>query len=184
MGAGFAVILLGIIILLLVPFIYFGIRMAGFPKAAVFISVAVFLIVSIPLLKISYRSQMYSKEDALVDFQEARLNIKGALKVHENDISGFKLVEQKATFILDSTEVNEIIHKMESHPNFIISPTLLDLRDEMERQPSGKIIRQFRHKDLFVVETYQTLDEYTVKSSTFTFKKNNDTVQFHKIEDY
>lgn len=184
MGAGFAVILLGIIILLLVPFIYFGIRMAGYPKAAVGISFAVFLIVSIPLLKLAYRGQMYSKEDALVDFNEANLQIKGPIRVLENEISGFKSVEQNGIFILDSVEINQIIKRIENRPDYLISPTMLNLRKEMERRPSGKIIRSFRHKDQYVVETYQPIDEYTIRTSSFVFKKNNDTVRFEKLEDY
>jgi len=184
MGAGFAVILLGVIILLLVPFIYFGIKMVGFPRAAIVVSLGIFLIISIPLLKFGYRSQMYDKNDALSDFENANIKIKGALRIFENDISGFKVTEQNSTFILDSSEVNQYIKKIEQHPNFIISPTLLSLRYEMERQPAGKIIRNFRHKNLYITETYQKLDEYTVKTSTFTFMKNNDTVQFYKLEDY
>ena len=184
MGAGFAVILLGIIIILLVPFIYFGIRMAGYPKAAIGISLGIFLIVSIPLLKLAYRSQMYSKEDAIIDFNEAKLQVKGPLRILENDISGFKAVKQNSKFILDSVEVNQIIKQIENRNDYIISPTLLNLRDEMNREDVGRQIRNFRHKDLYVVETYQKLDEYTVKSSTFTFKKNNDTVHFEKLEDY
>lgn len=184
MGAGLAVILLGIIILLLVPFIYFGIRMAGYPKAAIGISLGIFLIISIPLLKLSYRSQMYSKEDALIDLQEANIQIKGALKIHENEISGFKAVEQNTTLILDSTEINQIIKRMEMRDDFTISPKLLDLREDMARESSGKIIRQYRFKDQYIIETYQKLDEYTVRSSTLFFKKNNDTVQLKKLEDY
>ena len=184
MGAGFAVILLGIIILLLVPFIYFGIRMAGYPKAAIGISLAIFLFISIPLLKLAYRSQMYSKEDALVDFQEAKIQVKGSLRVLENDISGFKSVEQKTTFLMDSTEVNEIIQRIENRDGYLVSPKLLNLRDEMHRDDVRKVIRNYRHKDLYIVETYDKLDEYTVKSSEFIFKKNNDTVQYQKLEDY
>ena len=184
MGAGFAVILLGIIILILVPFVYFGIRMAGYPKAAIGISLGIFLVVSIPLLKLSYRSQMYSKEDALVDFQEAKIQIKGPLRILENDISGFKSIEQKTTFILDSAEVNQIIKQIEKRNDFKISPTLLDLREEMHRENGNRIIRNYRHKDMYIIETYDKLDEYTVNSSEFIFKKNNDTVQFEKLEDY
>lgn len=184
MGAGLAVILLGIIILLLVPFIYFGIRMVGYPKAAIAISLGVFLLVSIPLLKFSYRSQMYDKYDALVDFHDANINVKGSLRVLHNDISGFRSVEQNSTFIMDSSEVNEYIKRIENQPDYIISPTILDLRNEMNRSNSGKIIRSYRHKDMFITETYQKTDEYTVKTSSFTFKKNNDTVQFYKMEDY
>lgn len=184
MGAGLAVILLGIIIILLVPFIYFGIRMAGYPKVAIGISLAIFLIVSIPLLKLAYRSQMYSKEEALIDFQEAKIQVKGPLHILENDISGFKSVEQKTIFIMDSTEVNNIIKKIENREGYLISPTILNLRDELQREDVRKVIRNYRHKDMYFIETYDKLDEYTVKSSTFTFKKNNDTVRFEKLEDY
>lgn len=184
MGAGLAVVLLGIIIILLVPFIYFGIRMAGYPKTALIISVAVFLVVSIPLLKLAYRGQMYSKEDALIDFEEANIIVKGPLRVYENEISGFKAVEQNGTFILDSAEVNQIIKRMENQPEFLISPTMLNLRKELSRKISGKIVRNFQYKDQFVVETYQPIDEYTIRSSSFIFKKNNDTVRFEKLEDY
>lgn len=184
MGAGFAVILLGIIILILVPFIYFGIRMAGYPRVALGVSVAVFFLISIPMIKLAYRSQMYSKEDAIADFHDANLNIKKALKIQDNDISGFKSVIQKTTFILDSTEVNQIIKRMENQPDYLISPTLLNLRDEMQRENVSRVIRNYRHKDMYMIETYQKLDEYTVRTSTFTFKKNNDTVRFEKLEDY
>ncbi|MBS7332790.1 hypothetical protein [Faecalibacter bovis] len=184
MGAGFAVILLGIIILLLVPFIYFGIRMAGYPRAAIGISLGVFLVVSIPLISLAYRGKMYSKDDALVDFQAAKIQVKGPLRILTNDISGFKSVQQETTFILDSTEVNEIIKRIENRNDFLISPTLLNLRDEMNRKHGNNVIRNYRHKEMYIIETYDKLDEYTVKSSEFIFKKNNDTVQFKKLEDY
>lgn len=183
MGAGLAVILLGIIILMLVPFIYFGIRMAGYPKLAIAISITIFLIISIPLLKLSYRSQMYSKEDAMVDFNEANLPIKGTLRILENDISGFKSIHQQSTFLLDSAEVNQLIHRMEIRKDFIISPTVLNLYNELKNDKVNKVIRSYRHKDRYFIETYQKLDEYTIRTSTFTLKKNNDTVLFKKLEE-
>lgn len=184
MGAGFAVILLGVIILLLIPFIYFGIKMAGYPKLAIAIGLILFLVISIPLLKLAYRSQMYSKEDAIADFKDAMIPIGHPLKIVSNDIDGFKSVEQNTVLVTDSAQLNAFIHKMEQRPDYIISPNKLNLRDEMQREEAGKVIRYYRFKDNYFVETYQKLDEYTVKTATFTFKKNNDTIKLYKLEDY
>ena len=184
MGAGFAVVLLGVIILLLIPFIYFGIRMAGYPKLAIGVGVILFLAISIPLLKLAYRGQMYSREDAMIDFNEAMIPIGNTLKIESNDISGYKSVEQHTIFIADSTKINDFIKKVEQRPDYKISPNKLNLRDEMQREDAGKIIRYYRFKDNYFVETYQKLDEYTVKTSTFALKKNNDTIKLYKLEDY
>jgi len=184
MGAGFAVVLLGVIILILIPFIYFGIRLAGYPKIAIGVGVILFLVISIPLLKLAYRSQMYSKQDALIDFNEAQIPIGNTLKIESNDISGYKSVEQKTVFIADSIKINEIIKRIEQRPDYVISPKKLNLRDEMQREDVGKVMRYYRFKDNYVVETYQKLDEYTVKTLTFSFKKNNDTIKLYKQEDY
>lgn len=182
MGAGFAVILLGIIIILLVPFIYFGIRMAGYPKAALGISIGLFLLIAVPMLKYAYRGQMYSNEDAINDFRSANLTINGPFKILENDISGIKRIEQKAQFLLDTSNVNQIISRLKKQPNFHVSPTHLDLRKDITGHSVGKTIRAYRYKNCYYVETFDQIDDYTTLYSSFEFKAHLDTVKFHKIE--
>ena len=49
-----AVVLLGVIILLLIPFIYFGIRMAGYPKLAIGVGVILLFLLFLFALFLSF----------------------------------------------------------------------------------------------------------------------------------
>ena len=96
-----AVIIFGIVLLILIPFIYYGLKMAGYNKAAMIVSLAIFFIVIIPMVKYGYRSQMYSNDDLKTDLHQAGIGFKGNLKIISTDISGIKNMKQETVLIMD-----------------------------------------------------------------------------------
>ena len=179
-----AVIIFGIVLLILVPFIYYGLRMAGYNKAAMVISALIFFIVVIPMVKYGYRSQMYSNDDLKVDLHQAGVGFKKSVKIVSNDISGIKNMKQESIILMDTVDVNKIIKHIESSSNFKISPTLFNLKEELGANAHNKTSRQYRFKDHFIIENYGKIDDYTIRYAERQFRKNNDTVVFKKEEVY
>lgn len=179
-----AVIIFGIVLLILIPFIYYGLRMAGYNKAAMIISLAIFLIIVIPMVKYGYRSQMYSQENLISDLHQAGIGFKGNPKIVSTDISGIKNMKQETVLIMDSADVNTIIKRIETYPRFKISPNLLSLKEELGANARNKTNRNYRFKDNFILETYGMSDDYTIRYSELKFRKGNDTVFFKKEEVY
>lgn len=179
-----AVVIFGIVLLILIPFIYYGLRMAGYNKAAMFISLAIFFIVVIPMVKYGYRSQMYSNDDLKIDLHQAGIGFKGNLKIVSTDISGIKNMKQKTILIMDSADINTIINRIESDPRYKISPNLLSLKEELGSNARNKTNRNYRFKENFILETYGMSDDFTIRYSELKFRKGNDTVFFKKEEVY
>ncbi|HAD80162.1 hypothetical protein [uncultured Empedobacter sp.] len=179
-----AVIIFGIVLLILIPFIYYGLRMAGYNKAAMIVSLAIFFIVMIPMVKYGYRSQMYSNDDLKTDLHRAGIGFKGNLKIVSTDISGIKNMKQETVLIMDSADVNTIINRIETDPRFKISPKTLSLKEELGSNAKHKTNRNYRFKDNFILETYGMSDDYTIRYSELKFRKGNDTVFFKKEEVY
>ncbi|CAM3229059.1 MULTISPECIES: hypothetical protein [Empedobacter] len=179
-----AVIIFGIVLLILVPFIYYGLRMAGYNKAAMIVSLALFFTVVIPMVKYGYRSQMYSNDDLINDLHQAGIGFKGEPKIVSTDISGIKKMKQQTILIMDSTDINIIINRIETDPRFEISPKILSLKEELGANARNKTNRNYRFKDNYILETYGMIDNYTIRYSELKFRKGNDTVFFKKEEVY
>lgn len=179
-----AVVIFGIVLIILVPFIYYGLRMAGYHKAAMIISAAIFFIVLIPMVKYGYRSQMYSSEDLKTDLLQAGIGYKGPIKMVSTEISGIKHLKQETVLIMDTVDINKIIKRIESDSRFEVSPKLLNLKDELGANARNKMNRNYRFKTNFILETYGMIDNYTVHYSELKFRKDNDTVFFKKEEVY
>jgi hypothetical protein len=179
-----AVIIFGIVLIVLIPFIYYGLRMAGYNKAAMVISLAIFFIVVIPMVKYGYRSQMYSNDDLKSDLHQSGVGFKGNVRIVSNDISGIKNLKQETILIMDTVNVNKIINRIESDSRFEISPKKLNLKEELGSNAQHTSNRNYRFKNNFILETYGKIDQYTVRYSELRFQKNNDTVYFKKEEVY
>ncbi len=179
-----AIVLLGVVILILIPFIYFGVKAFGYPRLAWVIGLVLGLIVLIPMIKYGYRSQMYDQEEAKKDLQSAGIVPKNGLKIIHNEISGYKHLQQQAIFILDTVDINKAIKRIESNPNYIISPKRLNLKEEIKQRNFGTIQRVYRYKNNFIVEQLIQTDEYTIKATETILKKNIDTVYYKKLEEF
>ncbi len=179
-----AIILLGVVILILIPFIYFGVKAFGYPRLAWIISLVLGLIVLIPMVKYGYRSQLYSSDDAKNELQSAGIVPKNGLKIIHNEISGYKHLEQQAIFLLDTADVNLAIKRIEASTNYLISPKRLAIRDDVQQRNFGIIQRTYRFKNNYFIEQLIQTDDYTLKSTEFKLHKNNDTVYYHKVEDF
>ena len=179
-----AVIIFGIVLLILIPFIYYGLKMAGYNKAAMIISLIMFLIIVVPMVKYGYRSQMYSNYDLKNDLHQAGIGFKNPIRIVSNDISGIKNMKQKTVLIMDTFDVNTIIKRIESDSRFTVSPKSLNLKEELGSNAKNKTNRNYRFKDNFILETYGKSDEYTIRYYELKFKKDNDTVFFTKEEVY
>ncbi|WP_413532038.1 hypothetical protein [Empedobacter brevis] len=179
-----AVIIFGIVLLILIPFIYYGLRMAGYNKAAMIVSLVIFFTVMIPMVKYGYRSQMYSQEDLKNDLHQAGIGFKGNLKMISTDISGIKNMKQETVLIMDSADINTIINRIKTDPRFEISPKRLNLKEELGSNAKHKTNRNYRYKDNFILETYGMSDNYTIRYAELKFRKGNDTVFFKKEEVY
>lgn len=179
-----AVIIFGIVVLILTPFIYYGLKMAGYNKAALIVSLSIFFVIVIPMVKYGYRSQMYSKDDLKTDLHRAGIGFKGDLRIVSTDISGIKNMKQETVLIMDSADINTIINRIETDPRFNISPNLLSLKEELGANSRNKTNRNYRFKDNFILETYGKSDDYTIRYSELKFRKGNDTVFFKKEEVY
>lgn len=179
-----AVVIFGIVILLLIPFIYYGLKMAGYNKLAIIICSIMFLIIMIPMVKYGYRSQMYSNQDAVNDLHKAGIGFKNPIRIVSNDINGIKNMKQKTVLIIDTADVNRIINKIEEDSKYQISMKLLDLKDELGSNARQKVTRNYRFKDNYMLETYGKIDEYTIQYTELKLRKNIDTVFFKKEEVY
>jgi hypothetical protein len=179
-----AVIIFGIIFLILIPFIYYGIKMAGYNKAAGIVSITIFLVVMIPLIKYGYRSKMYSSVELKVDLHKAGIGFKNPIKIVSNDVSGIKIKKQETRFIMDTVDVNKIISRIESNSHYKIVPKLINLKADFGSKAQQRRERNYRFKNFYILETYGKIDDYTVRYTELKFRKNNDTVFFVKEEVY
>lgn len=179
-----AVIIFGIVFLILIPFIYYGIKMAGYNKAAGIVSIAIFLIVMIPMVKFGYRSEMYGSVELKDDLHKAGIGFKNPIKIVSNDVSGVKIMRQETTFVMDTVDVHKIIWRIEHHQNYKVFPKLLNLRSDFRAKAQQKRERNYRFKDYYILETYGKIDQYTVRYTELKFRKDNDTVFFVKEEVY
>lgn len=179
-----AVIIFGIILIILIPFIYYGIKMAGYNKAAGLVAITIFLVVMIPMIKFGYRSQMYSTTELKDDLHKAGIGFKNSIKIVSNDVSGIKIKKQKTIVIMDTVDVNKIISRIENHSHYKIVPKLMNLKADFGAKVQQKKERNYRFKNFFILETYGKIDQYTVRYTELKFRKNNDTVFFTKEEIY
>ncbi|WP_313376119.1 hypothetical protein [Chishuiella sp.] len=179
-----AVIIFGVLLLILTPFIFYGLKMAGYNKFAFIVSLSIFFIVVIPMVKYSYRSQMYSNDDLKNDLHKAGIGFKNSVRVIHNDISGIKNMKQETVVIMDTADINKIVQKIESDPKYIISPKILNLKNETTGKIQYKTNRNYRFKNNYILETYGTIDNYTSRYTELKFRKDNDTVFLKKEEVY
>lgn len=179
-----AIILLGIVILILVPFIYYGVRSAGYPKVAIIVCVILTIVVLIPMVKYGYRDQLYSHEDGLRDLTQAGIEPKKGFKLVKTSITGYKHLQQVSVFILDTVDVNKAIARIERNPDYLISPVLLNLKDEVKNKNFGSFKRVYRFKNNFIIEGFSKPDDYTASTTELILRKNMDTVLYKKIDEY
>lgn len=179
-----AVIIFGVLLLILTPFIFYGLKMAGYNKLAFIVSLSIFFIVIIPMVKYSYRSQMYSNDDLKNDLHSAGIGFKNSVRIINNDISGIKNMKQETVLIMDTADINKIVQRIESDPKYVISPKILNLKAETVGKIQYKTNRNYRFKNNYILETYSTIDNYTARYTELRFRKDNDTVFLKKEEVY
>ncbi|GEM_PF-5060070 len=178
-----ALYVLGIIFLILIPFVFYFIKLFGYNKLAWIISILMLTMVLVPAFWYFNQSNLYSKEDALADFRYIGYDPKNDFRIVENSIEGVKNKHQESVFLFDRQDVKRIIQNIQQNPTFKHVDQEMDFRKELGRENSSKIIRTYHIKNKFIVETYDMIDEYELKTTKTVFKTTSDSVFFTKIID-
>ena len=185
MEAGVLVVgIIGVILLILIPFIFYGLRLAGYDKTAYLVCSTLFLIITVPMVNYSYRSEMYSQDDMIDDLHQAGIGFKNPVRMVSNSISGVKDMKQETVLLMDTADVHRIINRIETDNRYKISSEILSLKKELGANTHYISNRNYRFKNTYILETYGMKDEYTVRYTELKFQRNNDTVLFKKEEIY
>ena len=177
MGVGVLILyILGIIILLLSPITYFGLKKLGHKTAGIVTATILALIVLVPAFLMTFESELYTKSEAEKELNEIGISLENDFEMIENEIVGMPEYYQTTDLLISSSDRTKIIEKIKNADNFQILETGNNLLDTMKRKANGKIVWNYGINDSFVRESYEKEDGYVPISVKVTLKMESDTL--------
>ena len=184
MGVGVLILyIIGLIILVLSPIAYFGLKKLGHKTAGIVTATILALIVLVPTFFMVFESQLYTKFEAEKELNGIGISFENDFEMVENEIVGMPEYYQTTNLLISSSDRTKIIEKIKNADNFQIIETGNNLFDTMKRTASGKIVWNYGMDDSFVRESYEKEDGYVPISVKVTLKNESDTLELKKIID-
>ncbi len=184
MGVGVLVgYILGLILLILSPIVYFGLKKAGHKKTGIVIASILALIVLVPAFLMIFESELYWKSDARNDLDEIEIGLIDDFEILENEIVGSIDYYQTTKLLISSRDRDRIIRNIETSDNYKTIDSNMTLADQMRRQLSDKVIWNYRLNDSFVRESYEKKEGYVPIEIVVTLRRESDTLDLSKIMD-
>lgn len=184
MGVGFLLIyILGLILLVLSPIAYFGLKKTEHKKAGVVVALSLALIVLVPAFLMIFESELYSKSDAMNDLDEIEIVLRDDFEILENEIVGSIEYYQTTELLISSEDRDRIIRSIETADNYKLIAPSKTLSDEMNRKLSEKLIWNYTHDDSFVRESYEKKEGYAPIEIIVTLQRESDTLYLSKVMD-
>lgn len=184
MGVGVLIIyFFGLILLILSPVAYFGLKKTGHKKAGIVIASFLVLIVLVPAFLMIFESELYWKSDAINDLDEIGISLMDDFEILENEIVGSIDYYQTTKLLISSRDRASIIKKIKTSNNYKSIDYNKTLSGEMNRQVSKKVIWNYKLNDSFVRESYEKKDKYVPIEITMTLRRESNTLELSKIMD-
>lgn len=184
MGAGVLILyIIGLIILMLSPIAYLGLKKIGYKTAGIVTAAILALIVLVPSFFMVFESQLYTKSEAEKVLNGIGINLKNDFKMVKNEIVGMPEYYQTTDLLISSSDRMKIIEEIKNANNFQIIETGNILLDSIKRKASGKMVWNYSINDSFVRESYEKEDGYVPISVKVTLEMESDTLELKKIMD-
>ena len=175
--------ILGLIILILSPVAYFGLKKLGYKTAGVVTATILALIVLVPAFFMAFESQIYTKSEAEKELNRIGISLENNFKMVENKIVGMPGYYQTTDLLISSWDKTKIIEEIKNADNFQFIENENNLFDAMKRKASGKIVWNYGINDSFIRESYEKEEGYVPISVIVTLEMESDTLELKKIMD-
>jgi predicted PurR-regulated permease PerM len=184
MGVGVLIIyIFGLIILILSPVAYFGLKKTGHKKAGIVIALLLALIVVIPAFSMIFESELYWKSDAIEDLDKIGIVLIDDFEILENEIIGNPEYYQTTELLISSKDRDRIIKKIKSSNNYKLMDVKKSLSSQVNRNVNIKEIWNYKFDNSYVRESIEIKDEYVPVEITVKLRKNSDTLGLSVIMD-
>lgn len=174
---------IGIIILILSPITYFGLKKQGHKNAGLVTASILALIVLVPAFLMTFESELYTKSEAKKELNRIEISLENDFEIIENEIVGMPEYYQTTNLLISCSDRAKIIEEIRNSDNFQTIESGNSFLDTTNRKASGKLIWNYSIEDSFVRESYEKEDEYVPISVKVTLKMESDTLELKKIMD-